>query len=268
MKKNIWPTLGLIAGFIMIIWSIKMAGDKVSFIDIPSVMITFGGSFCALLISFPFKMIIKIPSILKLLLISPKDDRVSLIMLFSELSKKARQNGLLSLEDDINEADNELLTSGLQMVVDGVEPDRIREILELDLDSIERRHRIGQEVFSKWGELAPGYGMIGTLIGLIIMLAELDDPSTIGSGMATALITTFYGSLAANLIFLPIASNLKCQTDEEIFTGELIIDGILEIQAGSNPRILEERLETYLSPEEKKALNGGMEHLREASSYE
>lgn len=268
MKRNIWPTIGLIAGFIMIVWSIKIAGDSVSFIDVPSIMITFGGSFCAILISFPFKSIVKIPNVLKALLFMPKDDRVGLIELFSSLSKKARQDGLLSLEDDISEIDNELLTSGLQMVVDGVEPDRIRETLELDLDAIERRHRIAQDVFSKWGDLAPGFGMIGTLIGLIIMLAELDDPSTIGSGMATALLTTFYGSLAANLLFIPIASNLKSQTDEEIFTGELIIEGILEIQAGSNPRVLEERLGTYLSPEEKKTLNDKTGNLREAGSYE
>lgn len=268
MKRNIWPTVGLIAGSIVIIWSILMAGNINSFIDIPSILITLVGSFCALLISFPFKTIIKIPNVMKVLLLSPKDDRVGLLKMFSELSKKARQNGLLSLEDDISSMDNEILSSGLQMVVDGMDADTIREILELNLDAIERRHRIGQEVFTKWGDLAPGFGMLGTLIGLIIMLGELNDPSTIGSGMATALITTFYGSLAANLFFLPIANNLKSQTDEEMFTGELIIDGILEIQAGSNPRLIEERLSSYLSLEEKQALEKEIGNLREASSYE
>ncbi|MDR7869592.1 MAG: motility protein A [Tissierellaceae bacterium] len=268
MKRNIWPTIGLIAGLIVIIWSIKTAGEDVSFIDIPSILITFVGSFCALLISIPFKSIVKIPSVLKTLVFMPKDDRVSIIQLFVDLSNKARQNGLLSLEDDIAELNNELLTTGLQMVVDGVEPDRIRGILELELDSIERRHRIGQDVFNKWGELAPGFGMLGTLIGLIIMLSRLDDPSSIGTGMATALITTFYGSLAANLLFLPIASNLQYQTDEEIYTGELIIDGILEIQAGSNPRLIEEKLITYLSPVERVSLENNPEHLKEARSYE
>ncbi len=268
MKKNIWPTIGLITGIIVIIWSIKIAGEDVSFVDIPSVLITFIGSFCAILISFPFKSIIKIPSVLKTLLFMPKDDRVTIVQLFGDLSRKARQNGLLSLEDDIEGLDNDLLATGLQMVVDGVEADRIREILELELDSIERRHRIGQDVFSKWGELAPGFGMLGTLIGLIIMLSKLDDPSIIGSGMATALLTTFYGSLSANLLFLPIASNLKLQTDEEIFTGELIIDGVLEIQIGSNPRIIEEKLVTYLSPAERKSFEDDVELLREASSYE
>ena len=268
MKRNIWPTVGLIAGSVVIVWSIAIDGNINSFINIPSILIVLVGSFCALLISFPFKTILKIPNVMKVLLLSPKDDRVGLLLMFSELSKKARQNGLLSLEDDISSMDNELLSTGLQMVVDGMDADTIREILELNLDAIERRHRIGQEVFTKWGDLAPGFGMLGTLIGLIIMLGELDDPSTIGSGMATALITTFYGSLASNLFFLPIANNLKSQTDEEMFTGELIIDGILEIQAGSNPRLIEERLVSYLSLEEKEDLEKDIDNLKEASSYE
>ncbi|NLY45173.1 MAG: motility protein A [Tissierella sp.] len=268
MKRNIWPTIGLVAGSAVIIWSIMIDGSINSFINVPSLLITVVGSFCALLISFPFKTISKIPNVMKVLLLSPKDDRVGLLRMFSDLSKKARQNGLLSLEDDISDMNNELLSTGLQMVVDGMDADTIREILELNLDAIERRHRIGQDVFTKWGDLAPGFGMLGTLIGLIIMLGELNDPTTIGSGMATALITTFYGSLAANLFFLPIANNLKSQTDEEMFTGELIIDGILEIQAGSNPRLIEERLASYLSLEEKQELEKDMGDLREASSYE
>ena len=268
MRRNIWPTIGLIAGLIVIIWSIKIAGEDVSFVDVPSILITFVGSFCAILISFPFKSIVKIPSTLKALFFMPKDDRVSIIELFVDLSRKARQNGLLSLEDDIAELNNDLLITGLQMVVDGIEADRIREILEMELDSIERRHRIGQDVFNKWGELAPGFGMLGTLIGLIIMLSKLDNPSVIGTGMATALLTTFYGSLAANLLFLPISSNLRQQTDEEIFTGELIIDGVMEINIGSNPRLIEEKLITYLSPIERKTLEDDARHLNEAGSYE
>lgn len=268
MKRNIWPTVGLAAGSAVIVWSILISGSLKSFWNLPSILITIVGSFCALLISFPFKTIAKIPNVMKILLLSPKDDRVGLLKLFADLSQKARQNGLLSLEDDISSMDNELLSTGIQMVVDGMDADSIREILELNLNAIERRHRIGQEVFAKWGDLAPGFGMLGTLIGLIIMLGELDDPSTIGIGMATALITTFYGSLAANLFFLPIANNLKAQTDEEMFTGELIIDGILEIQAGSNPRLIEEKLSSYLSFEEKQILDKETGNYREASSYE
>jgi len=215
-------------------------------------IITIVGSFCALLISFPFKTLKNIPSMLKLLLVSPGDDRLGYVELFAELSRKARKDGLLALEDELTKIENQFLVSGLQLVIDGVDPDSIRDILELKAETIERRHSSGQAVFIKWGELAPAFGMLGTLIGLITMLAKLDDPTAIGAGMATALVTTFYGSLMANLVFIPIASNLKEQTEEELFTAQMIIEGILEIQAGTNPRLLEERLVLYLTPKEQK----------------
>ncbi|MPW24801.1 motility protein A [Alkalibaculum sp. M08DMB] len=268
MKKNWVPIVGLVAGAALVIWSITISGDIINFISASSALITIGGSFCALLISFPMKTLIKIPSMLKLLVASPQDDRQKLVLLFTDLAKKARKDGLLALEDDITIIEDEFLISGLQMIVDGVEPDTIREILELKQETAERRHSTGQAIFSKWGEYAPAFGMVGTLIGLIIMLAKLDDPSAIGIGMATALLTTLYGSLLANLILLPIASNLKVQTDEEMYTGQMIVEGILEIQAGSNPRLLEDKLTTYLSPEEQKLLKAEKENVKEAENYE
>lgn len=250
MGKSYSAVAGLVVGFILIVVSIMTSGDIKSFMDPASIVVTLGGSFCALLISFPAKDLMKVPKILKLLVNKPENDRKKLILDFSEMAKKARKNGLLSLEDDISTMDDEFLVSGLQMVVDGIDPDVIREILTLKMETTERRHRMGQSIFSKWGELAPAFGMLGTLIGLIVMLANLQDSSAIGTGMAVALITTFYGSLLANLVFIPIANNLRVQTDEEMLTKEMAIDGILEIHAGTNPRILEEKLMTYLSPEE------------------
>lgn len=268
MKKNMLPLSGLIVGTVLIFWSISMGGGSINnFTDMPSLVITLFGSFCALMICFPFKILKNIPNTLKLLFASAHDNRTELIGIFSDLSKKARKDGLLALEDDINEMKDPFLISGLQMVVDGVEPDAIRELLELKLDTVERRHTSGQEVFTKWGELAPAFGMIGTLIGLIVMLSDLKDPDAIGSGMATALITTFYGSFFANLVFIPIASNLTAQTEEEMFTGQMIIEGILGIQAGSNPRILEERLMTYLSPGEADKLKNPKESKNPEASY-
>ena len=251
-KKSLAASLGLFAGAIMIIWAIRLTGDLGNFLDFPSIVIVIGGSLCALVISFPIKTILNIPKMLKLLVVSPEDDRKELIDLLSSLAKKARMDGLLSLEDEIEKMDNEFLASGLQMVVDGVEPDDIKELMELKMDTLERRHRSGQAVFIKWGELAPAYGMIGTLIGLVIMLVDLDDPSKIGKGMATALITTFYGALMANLVFIPIASNLSEQTDAELFTCQMLIDGVLQIQAGANPKLLEEKLMADLAQNEKK----------------
>ena len=254
MKKSYTAVVGLVSGLLILIISIMTSGDLKSFMDVPSLAVTLGGSFAALIVSFPMKELLKVPKILKLLLKSGDEDRTGMITLFADMAKKARRDGLLALEDDIATMEDEFLMSGLQMVVDGVEPDVIREILTLKLETTERRHRMGQSIFTKWGELAPAFGMLGTLIGLIVMLANLQDAAAIGSGMAVALITTFYGALVANLIFIPIASNLAVQTDEEMISKEMMLDGILQIQAGTNPRILEEKLTTYLSPEEIKRI--------------
>ncbi len=270
MKKNMFPLIGLVSGAALLVWAIMMAGDITSFMDPTSIIITVFGSFAALMISFPIKTLKNIPSVIKILLSSPQNQRVDLVKSFAELSKKARKDGLLALEKDVEAIDNEFMIEGLKMVIDGVEPDTIKETLELKLDTMEIRHRSGQELFEKWGELAPAFGMLGTLIGLVIMLSDLSDPDAIGPGMATALLTTFYGSLLANLIFIPIASNLSLQTDEEVFTGEMVMEGILQIQSGANPRLLEEKLKTYLSTEELKVLNNekGSEEAVGAASYE
>lgn len=254
MKKSFTSLIGLGLGAVCIIWSILISGDIRNFWDIPSVVITLGGSFCALLISFPAKDLMNLPKILSMLIKKPQNERVQVVASFSELAKKARRDGLLALENDISTMDDEFMVSGLQMVIDGIDPDAIKEILTLKMESTEDRHRLGQSIFSKWGELAPAFGMLGTLIGLIVMLANLQDSSSIGTGMAVALITTFYGSLLANLVFIPIANNLGIQTNEEMVSKEMVIAGILEIQAGTNPRILEEKLMTYLSPEELRVL--------------
>lgn len=268
MKKSYSALIGLASGLVLVVWSITSSGDISSFLHVPSLVITLGGSLSALVISFPMKDIMKLPKIMKLLINKPEQDRVKLIGMFSEMARKARRDGLLALEDDLQTVEDEFLTSGLQMVVDGIDPDVIREIMTLKMETTERRHRMGQSIFSKWGELAPAFGMIGTLIGLIIMLADLQDSSSIGSGMAVALITTFYGSFFSNLVFIPIASNLSAQTNEEMVSKEMAIEGILEIQAGTNPRILEEKLMTYLSPEEVKILQSERTVTQEALSYE
>lgn len=269
MGKSYSAVMGLVVGFILIVVSIMTSGDIKSFLDPASIVVTLGGSFCALLISFPAKDLMKVPRLLKMLVNKPETDRKKLILLFSEMARKARRNGLLSLEDDIAGIEDEFLSAGLQMVVDGMEQDVIREIMTLKMEVTERRHRMGQSIFSKWGELAPAFGMLGTLIGLIVMLANLQDSSAIGTGMAVALITTFYGSLLANLVFIPIANNLSVQTNEEMLSKEMAIEGILEIQAGTNPRILEEKLMTYLSPEEHLLFREEKNHASvEALSYE
>lgn len=264
MKKNFLPLFGIALGFGLVIWSIAQSGPLAAFVDVPSIIITVFGSFAAVLISYPLKALKNVPALLKQLVLSPTENRINIITTFSELSKKVRRNGILSIEDDISEFDNEVLVHGLQMVVDGNDGENIREMLELELDQIENRHSMGQDLFNKWGEYAPAFGMIGTLIGLIVMLGELDDPSTIGTGMATALLTTFYGSMLSNLVFLPIATNLKAQTEEELTTNEMIIEGVLALQEGQNPRLIQQKLTSFLTTEERKAF----EEEEQASALE
>ena len=205
----------------------------------------------ALLASFPFKILKQTPKILKQAFVHPLDNRVELVKLVSTLSRKARSEGLLSLEDELTSIEDEFLIKGLQMVVDGLEPENIKQIMNLEIDAIERRHYLGHSIFKTWGELAPAFGMIGTLIGLITMLSDLTDASAIGIGMATALITTFYGAFFANMALIPIANKLQSQTEDEIYTRAMMIESILSIQSGINPRIVEEKLTTFLTPREK-----------------
>lgn len=234
-------------GIGLLVWSITSSGDISSFLDAPSLTITLGGSFCALLISFPLKDIKKVPALLKKLFFSTEMNTAEFIEMVIDLSRKSRSQGILAIEEEVTNLDNEMLAFGLGMVVDGTEPEILKEVLEIKADNIEKRHSVGHRIFTKWGDLAPGFGMLGTLIGLVIMLGQLSDPSTIGTGMATALITTFYGSLLANLVFLPIASNLKQQTEEEMQRCEMAIEAVLSIQAGQNPRTIEQKLSSYLS---------------------
>ncbi|PRY77510.1 motility protein A [Alkalibacterium olivapovliticus] len=252
MKRNILPAIGIVVGFGLIFASMAANGSLLRYFDVPALIITLFGSFSAIMISFPFKTLKKVPSLIKKLMFTPDDDRGALIETISFLAKKSRTEGILALENEIKELDSMVLIHGLEMVVDGTDIDTIEEILNVELEQTEDRHSVGQQVFLKWGEYAPAFGMIGTLIGLIAMLGDLQDPSLIGTGMATALLTTFYGSLMANMVFLPIAKNLEIQTANELKTNEMIIEGVLALQRGDNPRVIEQKLASFLSNSDKK----------------
>jgi len=168
---------------------------------------------------------------------------ISMIVTFSE---KARREGLLALEDDLDELEDEFLRKGIQLVVDGTDPEIIRNIMETELNNMQSRHGEGIKIFEDWGIFAPAFGMIGTLIGLILMLSNIEDKSAIGPGMSTALITTLYGALLANLVFITIANKLSYVNDQEILLREIMIEGTLSIQSGDNPRIVKEKLISFL----------------------
>ena len=163
-------------------------------------------------------------------------------------AEKARREGLLALESDVSELDNEFMKKSIQLVVDGTDPELVKAILDTEIGVREDRHLSNKAVFDTMAELAPAYGMIGTLIGLIAMLGNLQDVSALGPGMAVALITTMYGSMVANMFAGPISKKLAARSAQQIAAMELMVEGILAIQAGENPRIVEEKLKVFLPP--------------------
>lgn len=251
-RKDHLTIIGLGLGSVMLLWSMTMGSELIIFWDFASVIITIGGSFCALLINFPMK---DVKNIFKVMAVSFKNSPSSgfeTISLFTELSKKARREGLLSLEDEIVSLEDDFLKKGLQMVIDGIEPETIKDIMELEISEMENRHNVGIGILKAWGGYAPAFGMIGTLIGLIQMLAYLSDSSAIASGMAKALITTYYGAIMANLVFNPMSAKLTLKSEEEASVKDMMLEGILAIQSGVNPRIVEDKLVSYLPPKERK----------------
>src|SRR5699024_4565087 len=174
-----------------------------------------------------------------------------LIGLFIRLAERARREGLLALEDELDEVDDPFIRKGVMLAVDGVEPEVVTDILNAEITAMEERHYQGRTLFESAAEYAPSWGMIGTLVGLILMLNRLEDPATLGPSMAVALITTLYGTVLANLFFTPVANKLLDKTEEEVFMKQNIIEGIIEIQSGQNPRILEEKLAAFMSNDDE-----------------
>ena len=247
MKKwDILTPLGIGIGGTIVFLAIAMTGSLGIFFSVSSFMITVCGSFCALLVNYRWEQIKVVFKSLKKLVLTDPVDKEELIDIFVILARKSRKEGILALEDDIEIVNDPFFQKGLRLVIDSVELKSIEEIMETDIEATAFRHQIGQGVFRTWGTFCPAFGMIGTLIGLIQMLSKLEDPSALGPSMALALITTFYGALLANLVFIPIAGKLELLSDEETFNKRVILDGILGIQKGLNPRILEEKLSSYM----------------------
>lgn len=241
--------IGIPLGLGLIIAGILVSGFSMgTYWDLTSVLITIGGSFAALMVSSPMDRLRKIWTIFGVAMRQQDlkiDEMIPRLVTFSE---KSRREGLLSLEDDIETIEDEFFKSGIQLVVDGTDPDVIKNILYNEMNQIEQRHQGGINLFDQWGKLAPAFGMIGTLFGLVGMLRSLGDQAGIGIGMAAALITTFYGAIMANLVFIPIKDKLTDRNGSEMLIKEIIIEGILSIQTGDNPRIVEQKLLAFLPP--------------------
>lgn len=257
---DIASLVGTILGFAMVIFGIISSGGVSAiwndFIDIPSVIITIGGSVFGTLAAHKLQDFITGFKSITLAFKKNEVDPGEVISNIINLSNIARKEGLLALEEAANGIEDPFLRKGVMLVVDGTDPELVRGILETDLTCIEERHKKVIGFWEKWAELGPAWGMIGTLIGLINMLNKLNDPSTIGPQMAVALVTTFYGSLIANWLCNPVASKLSVNNANEIMMKEVTVEGLLSIQAGENPRVIEEKLKSFLSPTARESLNG------------
>lgn len=225
-----------------------------AFYDAPSILIVVGGTFAALMIMFPLSQFKRIPKHL-IILFSPKEYKAEVyINKLVDTAKKARINGLLSLEADLEELSDPFLKKGLQMLVDGVDPEEVKNQLESSLDSLDERHSQERLIYDRGASLGPAFGMIGTLIGLINMLKVLQDVESIGPNMSVALVTTFYGTLLANLVFTPISNKLKVRHEEEYLCMFIICEGVKAIQSGINPNLLYEKLINILPEYQKKKI--------------
>ncbi len=243
---------GLISAFALVIWGILLGGPLLLFWDLPSAYIVLGGTFGATLINYPVKDIVGMFMVIKNVFFHRISSPGETIKVLVDLARTTRKSGILSLEPFIKSVDDNFFSQGIRMIVDGAEVDSIKSVLEREMDYTSARHKLGAEIFTTMGTYAPALGMIGTLIGLVQMLQRLEDPSKIGPGMAVALITTFYGAVLAYLLFLPIAGKLKTRSRQEMLVRALIMEGILSVASGENPRVMEEKLKVFLSPKQRK----------------
>ena len=236
--------VGLLAAFGVIIAAIASGGDFAQFINGPSLLIVIGGTIGASLVKFPLKNFLGAFKVAMKAFMYKGDSAPVLIEEAMELANAARKSGLLALES--MEIRNEFLAKGIQLCVDGHDPEFVRKMLGKDINQTIERHDTGQNIFKAIGDMAPAMGMIGTLIGLVQMLSAMDDPKSIGPAMAVALLTTLYGAIVANAFALPVADKLAYRSSEERINKSLILETISGIQEGLNPRVLESLLKTYL----------------------
>lgn len=240
---------GLLLAFAAMIVSVLIdGGNLLAFVNVPSMIVVFGGSFGAVMTSYPLKTFLTLPKLVALSFKMPKVDPQGLIEQFVKLADQARREGLLSLEEQVATIDDDLVKKGIMLIVDGVDPSVVRDILEIDNDVASRRHSLGISMLESLGAVSPAMGMVGTVLGLIGVLGNLADSEALGPAIAVAFLTTLYGAVVANLLWTPMAKKLKENDRLEALSREVIVEGILAIQAGENPRIVREKLESFLAP--------------------
>jgi len=245
--------LGIVSAFGLVIIAIVMGGGVSLFIDVPSLFIVVGGTLGATMINYPLKDVLRAIAVMKNAFLTSGAAADEIVRQFVDFGGKARREGILALESDVKNVKDDFLGKGLQLSVDGLEPQAIETIMDTEVSFLRERHQLGAEIFSTMGTFSPALGMIGTLIGLVQMLQSMDDPNAIGPAMAVALLTTFYGSVIANLVCMPIAGKLRTRSKEETLVKEMIIQGVISLTKGENPRILEQKMLAFMAPKERKS---------------
>jgi chemotaxis protein MotA len=245
---DITTLLGILVAAVLVVSAILMGGPGIWFLDYPSLMIVIGGTMGATLIAYPISEVMSVVGIARNAFMHRHQSPMKLIPIMVQIAKKARAEGILSFESQLKNMNDPFLVKGIQMAIDGMESSAIEDVLSTEIAYVGERHKIGAEIFSTMGAYAPSMGMLGTLIGLVQMLRQMNDPALIGAPMALALLTTFYGSVLANLLFNPIAGKLKTRSKQEMLVKQMILEGILAIQAGDNHRIVEQKLKAFISP--------------------
>ncbi len=245
--------LGIVAAFGLMIMAIMSGSGITIFIDFPSMLVVVGGTFGATLVHYPFKEVFRAFGVLKKAFFHKDETPTETIDALIRYSNKARKEGILSLQSVVSEIKDPFFVKGVQMAVDGQEPEAMKEMLDREIEYIMERHEGGSDIFVAMGAYAPAMGMIGTLIGLVQMLQTMDDPSTIGPAMAMALLTTFYGAVIANTICIPVAGKLKNRSSSEVLKKTLISEGMKSILAGENPRIMEQKLHAFVAPKYRES---------------
>jgi chemotaxis protein MotA len=245
---DIATIIGLALGLGVIFFPIWQSGTLSAFVDMPSIYCTGGGMLCATMIHFSLPQFLGLFGIIKKTFVVRIPSPQELIQNMVNYAAISRRDGALALEEQIRKANNKFLAKGLQMLVDGMEEESARDLLSLEIQNIQERHNTGKKILEFMGSAAPAFGMVGTLIGLVQMLRNLSNPDQIGSGMAVALLTTFYGAVLSNLVFIPMAGKLGIYSKAEVLAMEMTVEGICAICRGENPTVVREKMQLYVSP--------------------
>ncbi len=250
---DLTTVLGLIIGIGALLAAVLLEGGHLaSLISLPAFVMIAGGTIGATAIGFTLEELRSVPTLLRIAFREEHHDVSSLIATLVSFAEKARREGLLALEDDLSTIDDKFLKKGMQLVIDGTDAELVRSIMETELAFIQERHHKGASIFDAAGGYAPTMGIIGTVMGLVHVLGNLSDTDSLGPAIATAFLATLYGIFSANILFLPIAGKLKNRSAHQVLIYEVTLEGILSVQAGDNPRIVEEKLEAFLAPKQRK----------------